>query len=122
MPETNVSAASIESIRYSPLKYESRDVEPHRISQFAFCLQPIIDIVAAFSAAFLVAFEGATGDIAVGHGCRQSIWHNGRHGYDFRASSSIWLLHDVFYIFQGPRCDRTDFAGKSTGRTVLRQK
>ena len=65
MPETNVSAASIESIRYSPLKYESRDVEPHRISKVAFCLQPVIEIVSVFSVALLVEFVGATGDIAV---------------------------------------------------------
>src|SRR5438132_4487148 len=98
------------------------DDRTQRSLQVAFCLQPVIDIVAAFSAAFLVAFEGATGDSAVGHGYRRSIWPSGRHGQDLLGSSSIWFVHDDFWAFHGRRSDRTHFTDESPGRTVLRQK
>lgn len=42
---------------------ESRDVKPHRISYFAFCLQPVIDIVSVLAASLAVQFKRSMGDV-----------------------------------------------------------
>src|SRR5713226_4028733 len=113
-PSSGVVRVSITA----PSRYGDTD----RATEFSFCPQPVINIVTVFAGTCNVEVVGATGDVAVGHGRWQSIWHNGRHGHDFRGSSSIWFVHDDFYLLQGRRSDRTDFAGKSLRRTVLRQK
>jgi len=45
---------------------ESRDVEPHRISEFALCLQPVVDVVSVLAASLAVQFKRSMGDIVVG--------------------------------------------------------
>jgi hypothetical protein len=45
---------------------ESRDVGHHRISQFAFCLQSVIDIVSVLAASLAVQFKRSMGDLVVG--------------------------------------------------------